>query len=104
MEYDFMMDERLGIETPVFQSEWDLIDHSTQEKILEKWEQIKGKIPDRIKDLEQEINDKLDRIGNEEDFEVTCQLNSEIAELASVINDLWIWYRTNQKVSPKVHP
>ena len=33
----------------------------------------------------------------------SCELNSEIGELASIINDLWIWDRTNEEISKKVH-
>ncbi len=54
------------------------------------------KIPDRIKELEHYINAKQHHLNNEEDFEISCKLNSEIADLASIINDLWLWYRLTQ--------
>ncbi|OQP01541.1 hypothetical protein B1689_04345, partial [Geobacillus sp. 44C] len=44
-----------------------------------------------------------DQLSDENDFERSCRLNSEIAELASIINDLWIWYRMNQTVSMRAH-
>ena len=68
-----------------------------QHAILLKWEQVRGKIPDRIKELEHYINTKQHYLNNE-DFEVSCKLNSEIADLASIINDLWLWYRLTQNV------
>ena len=74
-----------------------------QHAILLKWEQIRGKIPDRIKELEHYINTKQHHLNNEEDFEVSCKLNSEIADLASIINDLWLWYRLTQNVSEGKH-
>ena len=74
-----------------------------QHAILLKWEQVRGKIPDRIKELEHYINTKQHYLNNEEDFEVSCKLNSEIADLASIINDLWLWYRLTQNVSEGKH-
>ncbi len=75
----------------------------TQHDILFQWEQVRGAIPDRIFELEDKINQKQAQLSNESDFPRSCELNSEIAELASIINDLWIWYRTNQSVSTKAH-
>ena len=60
-------------------------------------------IPDRIKVLENSINIKQAQLSNESDFERSCQLNGEIADLASIINDLWLWFRTNQETAEKVH-
>ena len=99
MSYEFIYDNRLGIELPKFYQDWDDLQVSTQEEVLSQWEIIRGHIPDRIFDLEQEINKKQAELNNEENFQRSCSINSEIAELASVINDLWIWYRTNQSIS-----
>lgn len=99
MVFEFVEDKRLGIALPVLYRDWETIEQTSQEMILEKWETIRGQIPDRIKELEEEIKQKLEDMSHEEDFQVTCRLNTEMAELASIINDLWIWYRTNQKVS-----
>ncbi|WP_066311254.1 hypothetical protein [Bacillus sp. FJAT-29814] len=99
----FSLDHRLGIHIPVLTKEWDLYSKETQEEILLRWERIRGSIPDRIVDLEQEINHKQAQLSDENDFTRSCQLNSEIAELASIINDLWLWYRANQTMSDKAH-
>ncbi len=99
MEQYFIYDEHLGIEVPELQEEWEDIPENMQHAILLKWEQIRGKIPDRIKELEYHINQKQQRLNNEENFEISCKLNSEIADLASIINDLWLWYRLTQHVS-----
>ena len=101
MTYHFVEDFRLGIKLPVLQKEWHRFDKQTQETILLEWETIRSSIPDRIKELEGIIIGKLEAIGLEENFNKACQLNTEVSELASTINDLWIWYRTNQKVSHK---
>ncbi|WP_204416349.1 hypothetical protein [Bacillus tianshenii] len=97
--FSFTQNKRLGIPLPVLEMDWDRYSKETQQEILLQWEKIRGKIPDRIKELENEINVKQEMLNNESNFERSCQLNSEIAELASVINDLWLWYRMNQHVS-----
>lgn len=100
----FEWNKRLGISLPALEMEWDQYSKEAQQQILLKWEKIRGKIPDRIKDLEQEINEKQAQLNDEMDFERSCLLNSQIAELASIINDLWLWYRMNQHVShDKLH-
>lgn len=103
VDYQFIYDERLGIKLPDFDKDWDEYTFSTQTEILLQWEKIRGSIPDRIADLEVLINKKQAALNNEENFQKSCELNSEISELASIINDLWIWYRTNQNISDKIH-
>jgi hypothetical protein len=103
MSYLFKLDERLGIPLPSLTKQWDDYSKETQAVILLEWEQIRGKIPDRIQLLEKEINLKQAQLETEEDFKHSCLLNSEIAELASIINDLWIWFRAIHDVSNKVH-
>lgn len=95
----FYFDDRLGIMLPVLDFELDHLHRDTQHSILFQWEQIRGSIPDRIADLEQNINQKQALLQEESNFLVSCHLNEEIAELASVINDLWIWYRTNESAA-----
>ncbi|RRN74258.1 hypothetical protein EI200_02860 [Peribacillus simplex] len=99
----FTNDERLGIPIPDLNLEWDEYTKGEQQQILVQWENIRGSIPDRIKELESTINRKQVQLSDESNFTKSCQLNSEIAELASIINDLWLWYRTNQGVSEKMH-
>lgn len=99
----FRYDSRLGIDIPHHIDEWETYSNETKEAILFKWEKIRGSIPDRIVELEAEINEKQHALSNESNFLKSCQLNSEIADLASVINDLWLWYRTNQELGSKAH-
>lgn len=103
MDHYFSFDKRLGIPLPELNTDWDHYPQETQQTILLQWEKIRGTIPDRIADLEVIINQKQAQLADESSFSLSCQLNSEISELASVINDLWIWYRANQTVSAKVH-
>lgn len=100
----FRMDDRLGIQLPLLNKDWHEYALAEQEGIVAEWEIIRGHIPDRIKELEVSINSRQAQLNVEENFERSCQLNSEISELASIINDLWIWYRTNQNViEEKLH-
>ncbi|EIJ79264.1 hypothetical protein PB1_16944 [Bacillus methanolicus PB1] len=102
MEY-FTEDKRLGIPVPDLSKDWDEYSRETQQSILFHWEKIRGRIPDRIAELESIINKKQAELSDESDFKRSCQLNSEIADLASIINDLWLWYRTDQDITQKVH-
>ncbi|WP_110927216.1 hypothetical protein [Bacillus massiliglaciei] len=103
MDRFFTFDARLGIQIPSNNLDWDACTSKTQQRILLHWESIRGYIPDRIKEIEGIINHKQDALNEESDFEKSCQLNSDISELASAINDLWIWYRTSQNMNEKVH-
>ncbi|WP_456278000.1 hypothetical protein [Bacillus sp. AK128] len=103
MNENFSFNNRLGISVPDFSKSWDTFTDKEQQEILMIWEKIRGRIPDRIGELENEINSKQAELDNENDFPRSCLLNSEISELASIINDLWLWYRANQQVSSKAH-
>jgi len=92
----FVYDERLKLLLPNLDKPLDQYDVCIQEEMLFKWEQIRGTIPDRIKQLEKQIMEKQNQLEEEENFDITCKLNTEIAELASIINDLWIWYRVTE--------
>jgi gas vesicle protein len=100
--YDFVYDQRLGIKLPRLLHTWENYHQKTQEQILMQWEEIRGRIPERIKDIEEEINRKQAELYEEENFERSCRLNWDISELASKINDLWLWYRLNQNISEHV--
>jgi hypothetical protein len=103
MKEYFSFDDRLGIQLPDLTMELADFSIETQEKILLYWEQVRGSIPDRIGELENQINQKQALLSNESNFPRSCKLNTEIAELASIINDLWLWYRANEVLSTKVH-
>lgn len=92
----FMYDERLGIHVPSLDRPFE--DYGVEERLamIESWENIRGRIPTKVMALERLIERKLSEMGNENDFEKSCQINGEIAELASQIHDLQIWYRVSQ--------
>ncbi|KHF39298.1 hypothetical protein [Halalkalibacter okhensis] len=95
----FKYDSRLGLPLPTIHGSWDELDKGNQEQALSKWETIRGTIPDRVKDIEHQIELVHDQLTSEEDFERSCELNLEMAELASIINDLWIWFRITPALS-----
>mgnify|MGYP006371511325 CR=1 FL=1 len=99
----FHFDARLGIPVPNLQKEWDNYSAEEQTKIIFRWESIRGNIPDRIKTLEDGINHKQEKLYQEDSFTESCKLNTEIAELASIINDLWLLYRMDQHIESKLH-
>jgi hypothetical protein len=103
MKEYFSFNDRLGISVPDLPMELAEYSIETQQDILLYWEQIRGSIPDRISDLEIQINQKQALLSNESNFPRSCKLNTEIAELASIINDLWLWYRANEVLSTKAH-
>jgi hypothetical protein len=102
LEEYFHYNDRLGIQIPVLNN-WESLSDEVQQSILLYWEKSRGSIPDRIIDLEKQINCKQEKLEKENNFELSCQLNNEIAELASIINDLWLWFRTHQDLTEKRH-
>ncbi|GFN30226.1 hypothetical protein [Paenibacillus xylaniclasticus] len=101
--YRFQWNDRLGIPLPVLEFDWDAYSEDEQARIIEQWETIRGTIPDRIIALEKRIQMEQARLYEEDDFDTSCEINSDIAELASRINDLHIWYRINQEIEPRRH-
>lgn len=101
--YRFDWNERLRIHLPVLEMEWEQYESSEQLAIVEEWELIRGTIPDRIMELEVLINIKQAQLFEEDSFEQSCILNYDIAEYASIINDLHIWYRIDQQLELRRH-
>lgn len=98
VEEHFKYDSRLQIEIPELNKPWGVLGLKERQMILLAWESIRGSIPDRIYELERKLEAKYKEMSEEECFSKTCSLNDHIAELASVIHDLQIWYRVNQDV------
>ncbi|MFC5529135.1 hypothetical protein [Cohnella yongneupensis] len=96
LDSQFAFNERLGIRVPRLMEDWDSLELGRQMAILAQWEHIRGNIPDHVKRFEEQIKIKQSMLYEEEDFAASCVLNSDIAELASRINDLHIWFRTQQ--------
>lgn len=103
LRYQFTLDERLGIRLPDFPHEWEEYSHEERADILLEWEEIRATIPDRIIRVEAVIIEKTKQMAEEDDFAISCELNHDIHELASVINDLNIWFRVQQDHDTKMH-
>lgn len=103
MKYEFVYDERLGIELPVLHEQWEMLSEQERSELLHEWERIRGRIPNRIFELERMIIEKQARLNTEENFPLSCILNTEISELASCITDLHLWFRADQDASVKGH-
>lgn len=102
--FGFTYDVRLDIHIPALERPFE--DYTLKDRLsmIEVWENIRGRIPSKVMLLERKIEQKLGEMNEEPDFEKSCRLNGEIAELASRINDLHIWYRTTQdEPSIKTH-
>ncbi|SFI94023.1 hypothetical protein SAMN02799624_02781 [Paenibacillus sp. UNC496MF] len=99
----FAWDDRLGIPLPALRLAWEQYGEAERTSIVTQWEIIRGTIPDRVMAFERVINAKQTELFEEEDFERSCGINADIAELASRINDLHIWYRMNQDIENKRH-
>ncbi len=98
--WEFVLDERLGIHLPQLSLDWLLYSRDEQEVMIEEWERIKSRIPDRVHELEAVINEKQLAAAQEEDWDTVCDLYQEIFRVASIINDLNIWKNVEQYVSP----
>ncbi|WP_282138910.1 hypothetical protein [Rossellomorea aquimaris] len=90
----FSYNSRLGIHLPRVSKDWPSYSSGEQEIILLEWERVRGMIPDRIQEIEVEIERLQAALAQEDNFDRSCMINGEISERASEINDLWIWYRT----------
>jgi hypothetical protein len=94
--YEFKLNARLGIELPFLYQKWHQLSEQERAAMLYRWELIRGRIPDRIMHLEEQIREKQQRLNVEDDFTAACRLNSQISDLASIICDLHLWYRVDQ--------
>ncbi|TCS84187.1 hypothetical protein [Tepidibacillus fermentans] len=94
----FIYDDRLGIHIPDFRVDWEDLSLNEQLKVIDRWEKERAKIPDRIKELEEEIMKKQDEMF-EIPFEEFVEVHKEIVDLSSAINDLNIWFRTHGHVT-----
>ncbi|TFE30887.1 hypothetical protein E2980_02905 [Cohnella luojiensis] len=105
MDSQFEYSERHGIAIPCLDSDWNELSLVHRTAILAKWEMIRGSIPDQIMRFEAKIRIRQQQLFEEDDFAESCRINGDIADLASRINDLNIWFRTQQDLedNSKMH-
>ncbi|WP_025028312.1 hypothetical protein [Caldalkalibacillus mannanilyticus] len=101
---EFIYNERLGIELPTFNTDWELLTPEEQHQVIFKWETIRATIPDRIAALERMIAEREGQLQVEDNFPIFCRLSAEISDYASRVIDLNLWFRTQEEAtSTKVH-
>jgi hypothetical protein len=99
--WEFVLDKRLGICLPKLERDWLDYSLAEQQAMIEEWERIKARIPDRVQELEAVINEYQIKAAQEDDWDTVCSLYEEIYRIASIINDLNIWKNVEQYLS---HP
>jgi len=102
-QVEFHYNERLGIELPIFYTQWENLTKEEQHHVIFRWEKIRSSIPDRIKELEIMIAERENKLQVEDHFQTFCQLSAEISDYASRIIDLNLWFRTQEEATSKVH-
>lgn len=96
----FRHDPRLGIDLPDFPVPFEEMSAAEQEDILVQWESIRARIPEQIMRFERIIEDLLEAVHSEEDWDVIAAHFADISDYASRINELNMWRR----VDPSLHP
>ncbi|MDQ6421850.1 hypothetical protein RB620_20690 [Paenibacillus sp. LHD-117] len=99
----FQWNDRLRLHIPALTKDWERYSLDDRVAIIARWELIRGSIPDRVKEFEAAINRIQAELNEEDSFERSCALTYEIADFASRINDLQIWYRRDQDVESRRH-
>ncbi len=100
MEQVFNFEERLGIEVPYLEKDWQEYSLNERTSILEKWELMRGRIPAQIAYFESEIESLQENLHQEEDWDKSLQLMQLVSDYASRINDLNILFRTQPDAEP----
>lgn len=103
IHHGFKFDRRLGIPIPTEALAFEQLSERERAEVLTYWEQIRGSIPDRILQLETEINQLQERLANSDVFSESCRINSEVADRASTINDLNLWFRVDESAHESRH-
>lgn len=96
---DFSLDERLGIALPNFTVPYEEMSPDRQAAVIEQWETIRARIPDQIQYFENEIQDRLTRIHETEDWDQIVAYFHDISDIASRIAELNTWSRVDPVLS-----
>ncbi len=95
---EFNLDPRLGIELPDLSTPFESLSPEEQEDVVYQWEGIRARIPERIMKFEQVIEDILEAIHHEEDWDTIASYFAEISDYASRIAELNTWRRVDQSL------
>lgn len=91
----FSLDSRLGIELPDLSVQFEDLPEDAQENIIADWETIRARIPEQIMKFEQTIEDLLQQVHEEDDWDIIAALFADISDYASRINELNTWRRVD---------
>ncbi|WP_067923129.1 hypothetical protein [Alicyclobacillus shizuokensis] len=91
----FRYDDRLQIELPHFPAPFPSLPPDVQEEVLVTWERIRAHIPERIIELEHRIEQVLEKVHHEEDWDIIAAHFQQISDYASRINELNTWRRVD---------
>ncbi len=95
----FRHDPRLGIELPDLTTPYEELSHTQQEELIAYWEGVRAHIPDQIMKFEQDIEDHLQAVHQEEDWDIVAAHFADISDLASRINELNMWRRVDPSLT-----
>jgi hypothetical protein len=91
----FRHNDRLCIPLPAFPQPFEEMAPTDQEDVIVVWESIRARIPDRILELEHNIQSHLDTIRETDDWEQIIALFNQISDIASRIAELNTWQRVD---------
>lgn len=93
MKKYFVFDQRLDLFVPIKNIPWQALSYDETKAVEVYWETERGKIPTKIKELDRRMEQLQECLSREESFEKACEWNDSLSSLASIVNDLWLWYR-----------
>lgn len=91
----FNLDSRLGILLPDLSVHFEDLPEEEQETIIAEWETIRARIPEQLMKFEHIIEDLLQSVHEESDWDTIAAYFAEISDYASRINELNTWRRVD---------
>lgn len=85
-------DQELGIEVPVLYVPFDQLSEGEKEEFHAKMEEISGKIPGRIRELEQEYKEMYDHLSLENSDQIFFDGMERLNQISRSISELNILY------------
>jgi hypothetical protein len=103
MEEAFIFDTRLGVKVLRDDLDWSAFSEEERSKLWAKWALMCANMTDRVRELEVDIMNTLEKMYEAKTEEEMHQLNNEMMELASVVCDLNILARSVYSDMAKAH-
>ncbi|MBE3555350.1 MAG: hypothetical protein IMW85_10285 [Thermicanus sp.] len=90
--FTIQYDQELGIEIPHLHVPFDQLDQREREELYVKMEEISGKIPERIRQLEHEYKEMYDRVSRENSDQTFFDGMERLNQISRLISELNILY------------